>query len=319
MTGVSAFFNRDDPIVIDVVRNGIVESSHALDAVIVDRSGAVVGRAGDAERMTYFRSSLKPLQAAVCLRNGWEPHSNREIAVACASHNAEPAHLEAVRSILAAAGLDEGALRCPPALPLLDTEAARAGAPQRILRDCSGKHAAFLAACVAKGWPLETYLDPSHPIQQAVLGRVGELAGPLTAIGVDGCGAPTPALPLQRIALAFGAEIQATPAVHRAMRAEPFFVAGTGRVCTDVMTAVKGDLVLKAGAEGLMCFASPSAGIAGAIKSRDGYARAVAPATMWALSAFGLVSRAEPASLARHATPPVLGGGVQNGALQVRS
>jgi len=307
-----------DPIVADVVRDGVVESVHLLDAVVVDAAGSVIDSAGDPERVAYFRSSLKPVQAAVCIEQGWEPRDDAQIAIACASHNAEPAHLEAVRSILDSAGVGEDALRCPPALPLLASVAARAGKPARILRDCSGKHAAFLAACIASGRPIETYLDPAHPLQIAIIERVRELAGEIVAVGVDGCGAPTPATTLARIATAFGRGIARTPRVHYAMRRHPFLVAGSERVDTAVMEQTPSDLVLKGGAEGLMCFASPAAGVAGAIKARDGGARGVAPATIAVLARAGLTAGANPATLARFAEPPVLGGGEPRGSVRIR-
>lgn len=308
----------NDPILADVVRDDVVESVHVLDAVVVDGDGSVVLGAGDINRRLYWRSSLKPIQASVCIEQGWQPPSDAQIAVACASHNAEARHLVAVRSIFEAAGLGEEALRCPPALPLSPLVAAHAGAPARILRDCSGKHAAFLATCVARNWPIDTYLDPEHPLQRAILDRTAELGGAGDVVGVDGCGAPTPASSLRAVAAAFGRGLAASPRVHAAMRAHPFLVAGTGRVDTAVMESVPGDLVLKGGAEGLMCFASSSVGVSGAIKARDGAARAIAPATLAVLAHLALVDPGRIPALAEYANPPVLGGGTPRGTIWIR-
>lgn len=305
-----------DPIVVEAVRNGVVESVSLLDAVVADERGHIRFDAGDPERIAYVRSSLKPIQAAVCIEQGWQPGASEHVAIACASHNAEPAHLDAVRRLLASAGLDEGALRGPVAYPLLESEAARAGAPTRIMRDCSGKHAAFLATAAARGWPLETYLEPDHPIQVAVIERAKTLLGRIEAVGVDGCGAPTPAAPLRAIAVAFGRALHEAPDVRTAMNAHPFLVAGTDRIDTAVMR-VAGDLTMKSGAEGIVCFASRSSGLSGAVKARDGGRRAVPPAALAVLALMGLVRSGIP-DLAAFESPPVLGGGRPAGLLRVR-
>lgn len=313
-------FPSSGPLVVEVVRGSLVESESPADAVVVEIQaglGSVLAVSGDANRVAYFRSTLKPIQAAVCIEQGWRPRNPQQIAVAAASHNAEPAHLEVVRSIFADAGLSESALRCPPALPLLDLEAARAGEPKPILRDCSGKHAAFLATCVVRGWPLETYLNPEHPLQQAVLCRTRELCGSIEGVGVDGCGAPAPATSLAAIAFAFGAGLAAAPAVGHAMQAEPFLVAGTGRICTDVMLACPG-IVMKAGAEGIVCGFEPASGRAFAVKALDGWPRYTGPVVLEVLAWMGALPLRPPSSLDRHMHPAVLGGGLPAGRIQIR-
>lgn len=311
----AALRKHSQPIQIEAVRDGVVESVHLLDVAVVDGVGTLIGGWGDTSRISYFRSAFKPIQAAVSMQIGWVPSASEQVAVACASHSAEAPHLDVVASILGDAGLGEEALRCPPALPLDPLVAARVGTPQPRYRDCSGKHAAFLAAAVAAGHDIQTYLNPKHPVQQAMIDAARRLAKDVVAVGVDGCGALTPAAPLHRLAFAFGAGI--TPGVHAAMRAHPFLVAGSRRVDTDIMEAVEGDLVCKSGAEGLMCFWAPSVGLAGAIKVRDGSARAVAPACIWVLEACGLLETRHVDALAAHAAPPVLGGGESHGCLRV--
>lgn len=301
-----------EPFAVEVVRSDMVESVHRID-VAVTRGGRIEATAGDATRVAFWRSSLKPVQTAVSLETGWRPAGEDEIAVASGSHDASPLHLEVVRRILASAGLDEEALRCPPALPLSEAEAARAGAPRRILHNCSGKHAAFLAACVAAGLPVEGYLDPDHALQRAIVERAAALCGGDWSSGTDGCGAVTPGAPLTRIASAFASNAAAEPAVANAMRAHPILVGGDGRIDTELMAAVDG-LVAKGGAEGLLCFAHLPSGTGGAMKCRDGASRAIAPVAVAVLAELGLL---EAGMLPRHAHPAVLGGGRPVGSLIV--
>jgi L-asparaginase II len=298
-------------MVVEVVRSGLVESTHSFDVAVVE-DGMLSRGAGDPGHVAYWRSSLKPVQAAVSIALGWRPGDD-EIALASGSHDGSPRHVEVVTRILRSAGLDERALRCPPALPLSETEAARSGGPARILHNCSGKHAAFLAACVVNSWTLEGYLAPDHPIQRAVAERVAGLVAGEWPSGTDGCGAVTFAAPLERMAAAFGRNAAEEKTVAEAMRAHPSLVAGEGRLDTDVMSATDG-LVTKSGAEGLFCFAHPASEVSGALKCRDGSSRAVPPAAVAVLSALGLI---DPAAVPNHAEPRVLGGGRAVGSLRV--
>jgi L-asparaginase II len=224
-----------------------------------------------------------------------------------------------VRRILAGAGLTEDALHCPPSLAM-DEEAQwamiRAGAePDRIHMNCSGKHAAMLATCVAAGWPTETYTDPDHPLQVAIAARIAELAGePVAAVGVDGCGAPLLAISVAGLARAFRALVLAEPGtperrVADAMRAYPAWTSGTHRPERQLMEAVPG-LLIKAGAEGVDAFALAD-GRAAAIKIEDGGQRARTPVTVAVLSKLGATQEpgADLATLAELATGPVTGGG----------
>src|SRR5947207_3851187 len=176
---------------VRVIRSGLEESVHLGDVVAVDAEGRVVATAGDPDLPLFARSCMKPLQAIVSLSLAPFDFTDREVAVMCASHNAEPVHLGTVRSILGRIGLAEDALQCTPRRPM-DEEAAVANPDVRqIHSDCSGKHAGMLAACVAQGWPVESYLDPEHPYQQAVLRTVVAVSGLRSVeVGVDGCGAP---------------------------------------------------------------------------------------------------------------------------------
>src|SRR5205823_14865188 len=157
---------------VRVVRSGLEESVHHVDIAVVDGDGKLVAWGGDADRIQFARSSMKPLQAAVSLSLAPFDFADREVAVMCASHNAEWVHLEAVRALLARAGIDEDALRCPAMRPWDDETLELDPTKRRLNSDCSGKHAGMLAACRAQGWPSETYRSPEHPLQQAVLAAV---------------------------------------------------------------------------------------------------------------------------------------------------
>jgi L-asparaginase II len=273
--------------------------------------------AGSADAPMFPRSSNKPLQAAAMLRCGLALEG-RLLALAAASHSGEDFHVAGVREILAGAGLTEQALQCPPDWPL-DDEAMRAhilagGAADRVHMNCSGKHAAMLATCVVNGWPADTYTDPGHPLQQQVRSVVSELAGePVTATGVDGCGAPLLAISVLGLARAFRALVLAaegTPerAVADAMRAYPAWTSGTSRPECLLMEAVPG-LLLKGGAEGVDAFALAD-GRAGAVKIDDGAARGRVPVTVALLAELGAEHEpgADAVKLAALASTAVMGG-----------
>ena len=298
-----------EPIVVEVERSGFVESVHLVDVAVVDATGRLVAGAGDPNRSAAFRSCAKPIQARVCLENGWvaDPPST---AVACASHNGEPGHVERVRAILARAGIREEELRCPAALPALPDAALVAGGPSSVYNYCSGKHAAMLATCVRNGWPLESYREPDHPLQRLVRDRVEALTGGIERVLVDGCGVPTFVASLVGFARAFRAIDDGGPEAA-AMREHPFLVAGTGELDTDLMGAAP-HVLTKYGAEGLQCASANGYGIA--LKARDGaLSRAREPAMLLVLHQLGAIDDAVLAKLAQHAGPPVLGGGVPVG------
>lgn len=300
-----------EPLVVEVERNGFVESAHLVDVVVVDERGSVVAAAGDGALLAAFRSSAKPIQARVCLEAGWEPPSEACLALACASHNGEPVHVETARQTLAAAGLGDDALRCPADVPfhVPSLLAVRERAP--VYHNCSGKHAAFLATCAANGWPAETYRDPEHPLQRAIRARLGALLGEERLL-VDGCGVPTFVAPLHAFARAFATIGGGREAA--AMRAHPMLVGGSDRLDTDLMSVAP--VVIKAGAEGLACVLAGNLSIA--LKSRDGAARPRGPATIHVLRELGVLSEEQAQALAQHGAVPVLGGGVPVGAARAR-
>jgi L-asparaginase II len=285
---------------------------HRGALVVLADSGEVLAAVGDVDRPILPRSSNKPVQATALLACGWAPRSTEELALGAASHNGEDGHRSLAAGMLAAVGLSADDLGCPPALPMHEpTRAAwlAAGrAPERLAMNCSGKHSAMLSACVAAGWPTENYLDPAHPLQQAIEARLAETAEePVAAVVVDGCGAPQHALSLTGLARGVLALVEA-PAGSRersvadAMRAHPWHVAGTGREDTGLMQAVPG-LLVKGGADGVHVAAVPGAG-AVALKLDDGSDRGRTPALCAGLRRLGVP--ADP--LAPWLLTPVSGG-----------
>jgi L-asparaginase II len=285
---------------------------HRGSLVVLDADGAVLRALGAVDRPTLPRSSNKPVQATALLAAGWTPRTGEELAIGAGSHNGEDGHREQAAGMLAAVGLDADALGCPPALP--SDEATKAAwlvegrAPERLAMNCSGKHAAMLSACVAAGWPVEGYLGREHPLQQAIEARLAEAAGePVTAVVVDGCGAPQHALSPTGLARSVLSLVQADPGTHEravadAMRAHPWFVAGTGREDTELMSAVPG-LLVKGGADGVHVAALPDRG-AVALKLDDGGDRGRTPALCAGLRLLGVPAEV----LSPWLQTPVLGG-----------
>jgi L-asparaginase II len=305
-------------ILAEVIRSGFAESCHRGSVVVLGPDGRPVLRAGETTAAAFPRSANKPMQAAGMMRAGLDL-DGKLLALAAASHSGEAFHVAGVREILAGAGLDTGALRCPPGLPL-DERALRrvlreGGGADRVHMNCSGKHAAMLATCAAACWPAGSYLDPDHPLQQEIKRTVERLSGePVAAVGVDGCGAPLFALSLTGLARAFRTMVRAEPGsaerrVADSMRAYPDWTSGTNRPESALMEAVPG-LLLKSGAEGVLAFALPD-GHAAVVKIEDGAARALPAVAVALLRSLGVDAavRADLAALDRIATVPVMGGG----------
>lgn len=311
----------------EVVRGDLVESVHLGHLVILGPDGAVRLALGDPTTTIWPRSSVKPLQALAMLRSGLDL-PDRLLALAAASHSGAPEHLAGVHEILAGAGLDESALRNMPDLPLGRAEAlawqAEGRGPERIAQNCSGKHAAMLATCVAAGWDTATYLDLDHPLQRAVRATVVEVTGDADPHAtVDGCGAPLFSTTVLGLARSFGRLAAAGAAGHddggrvaRAMAAHPGMVAGRGREDTLVMTAVPG-AIAKIGADGV-CAAGLPDGSAVAFKILDGGDRARPAILAAAMRAAGAadVTGADAVALDAVGVTPVLGGGVAVGAVR---
>jgi len=254
----------------------VVEAVHLAHAVAV-KDGRIVESAGHPELLTFFRSSSKPIQALplACERDDVDEW---ELAIACASHRAEPAQLEAVGSLLAKARATEDDLECGP---------QEGRGPGRLAHNCSGKHAGFLAVCRARGWDTAGYRLPDHPLQQELLREIASAAGADPATAVDGCGVVTFGLPLERMATAFSrlAGVDGGARVIEAMRAHPQLVGGEQALDTRLMRSLPG-WVAKGGAEGLLCAVSPD-GTGVVLKCEDGSHRPTSPAVAAFLARLG--------------------------------
>ena len=258
------------PLEVVVRRGSVVEARHRVHAVAW-RDGGVAEHAGDPRLVSFLRSSSKPIQALPLVR-GREDLDTREVAIACASHRAEPAQLDAVRRLLAKAPARERELEC-------GTQEGRP--PDPLPHNGSGKHAGMLALCRARGWRSEGYRHEAHRVQRAMGAAHAEAAGvdeDSMPSAVDGCGVVTFALSLERTAVAFS-RLVALPGGDRiaeAMRAHPELVGGSGQADTELMRALPG-WIAKGGAEGLMVAAGPD-GLGAALKVEDGTHRPMRPA-----------------------------------------
>lgn len=293
---------------VEVTRGAYVESRHRIHAVVVAPDGRIVAHTGTAAMVTFWRSASKFFQAAPLVASGGADAlglTAPELAIACASHNGEPRHVEAARLLLSRSGSTEADLHCG-AHPSLNEELARAQTARRerltrLHSNCSGKHAGMLATAAHRGWPKAGYQRPEHPVQQAcraeVLAWTG-LADKDLGWATDGCGVPTFALPLQAMALAYArlaaaadgrAFAGAAPAdasrtaVGRlvgAVAEDPFLLAGSGRLDSELIALTKGRVIAKVGADGVYSAALRDLAVGVALKVEDGSWRAAGPALL---------------------------------------
>ncbi len=279
-------------VLLEVVRNELVESVHAGHLMILDASGKKVLQLGDIDSLMYPRSAVKSLQTSAMLRAGAKL-TDQQIALACASHAGSPQHLEVALSTLASVGLNENALRNTPDKPLDPKERAAWGdkAPTSLAANCSGKHSAMLAACVANNWDLNSYKEPNHPLQVAIRKEFENLSGEqISKVAVDGCGAPLFALSLRGLANAVRNLSISTDPIHQrvvnACRTNPILVSGIGRLPTLLMEKV-GGLFVKDGAEGVMIIATANGEVI-VWKMSDGSQRGAGALAVATLSQLGI-------------------------------
>jgi L-asparaginase II len=310
--------------IAEVLRANRLESLHMGAVAVVNTEGTLLYHAGDAHMFTFTRSTLKPFQAAPLVRAGGLEKfgfSTQQTALLCASHSGESAHVAQVQSMLDAIGYSEADLRCGCHAPIYAaTPAATApngpnGPFNQLHNNCSGKHAGFLAYCALHSLPIEDYIDPDHPLQQAVRHSVShfcQMDETALAIGIDGCSAPNYAMPLSHLAYAYARLAQAAEdAVYgdtliqlfEAMTQHPEMVSGTGRFDLALMQASPGDWVAKGGAEGVQAIGIRSAGLGIAIKVADGNARALYPAAVATLAQLGLLGSTALVQLSAWAGP----------------
>jgi L-asparaginase II len=292
-----------------------------VHVAVVDARAGRVAHTGDPSLPTFFRSAAKPLQALPLVEDGVldsQGWSDAELALCCASHSSEPRHVETARAMLGRLGLDESALACGGHPPLREEEALRlAGLGQRpgaVHSNCSGKHAGMLALAVRHGWSPLGYERAEHPVQRRMLAEIARWTGlepGAVRTGVDGCGVVCFQVPLEAMAGSFARfaaaarEGEAPERVVGAMTREPWMVAGTGRLCTELMVAARGAVFAKVGAEGVYCAGVPEHGLGVALKVEDGARRAAAVALIATLKALELLPTAALTALESHARPAV--------------
>jgi L-asparaginase II len=307
-------------VLVEVERSGFVESRHLGAVAVCDRDGELLAAAGDPDLVVYPRSCSKPFQALAVRGLGVERGLGLgavALAGACGSHNGEPEHVASVRKVLAAAGLDESALRCPPVLPSHREARRLVAGPAAVYHNCSGKHAYMLAGTVVRGWAPERYTAATHPLQAVVADTLADYAGvPVAHVGVDGCGVPVHAMALRGLATAYarlGARAAAgedgPAAVVEAVRRWPFMLAGTGQLDTLLLEATGGRVLAKVGAEAAYGAVDLSTGTGLALKVLDGAPRARGAALLAALRALGWVDDRELEAVLPAAVVELHGGG----------
>jgi L-asparaginase II len=258
---------------VEVTRGGLTESRHRGHVIAVEPDGTIVAQLGARETVTYLRSSAKPHQAIPLISSGAADRFNfneREIALACASHNGEPIHTEVAAAMLRKIGVGPEALKCgvhDPFSPEITRELRETGeAPNVLHNNCSGKHAGMLALALHLGAPIESYDQPGNPVQIAIAKTVAQFSDvPIEdiAIGIDGCGVPVFGITVKAMALMY-ARLVSPPAEYddvtrkacarivAAMSTYPELIGGTkDRLDTEIMRAAAGRLVSKVGAEGV--------------------------------------------------------------------
>jgi len=311
------------PFIVEVRRGAQVESRHAVAAVVVDAAGRQVAGWGDTGMTIFPRSSNKAFQALPLIETGAAEAAglnDAEIAMACASHGGEKRHTDTVAAWLGRLGLDHSVLECGAHWPYHEETArdiARAQAqPTALQNNCSGKHAGMVTVARHMGEPLQGYVSPDHPVQRRVTAAIEDVCGvkiAADAYATDGCSMPTLALPLNKLAQGFARFItgqglsaeraKAAQRLAKAVLAEPFFVAGTGRFCTAVMQAGRGRFIAKTGAEGVYTAASAELGVGIALKALDGTARAAQTALGGVLEHLGLLDEAAHEAMRPHVEP----------------
>ena len=275
---------------VRLLREGIIESRHQVQAVVCDNRGRILSVAGNAETATFVRSALKPFQALAVTATGTLERYNltdRDLAIICSSHKATVEQVRQVFNILWRADIDPSALQCP----------TPEGKRSPLQHNCSGKHAGMLAVCQQRQWPLNTYLQRHHPVQQLILSKVAELLRMPAEEFIrvhDDCGAPTYLMQLGQMAslyaqLASGSSLDMERIV-RAMTHHPLMVAGEGEFDTQLMRSTEGEIVSKSGAEGVQCIGRIGERMGLAIKVMDGAKRAKYAVAIHLLREMGWIS-----------------------------
>jgi len=289
-----------NPVLVEAWRGDAVESEHTGSLAVLDADGAVAIAIGDIDRPVFPRSAVKALLALPLVESDAADRlglGNDELALACASHDGEPAHVRVAQGMLAKAGVDASVLECGVHWPYSESAsreiAARGERPTALNNNCSGKHSGFMClACALMGWKdsgidlrqyVKGYVKPDHPVMREVSEALHSSTGfdlSRAPRGTDGCSIPTYGIPLRHLALAFArfgtgvglraGQARAARRLRQAVAASPFMVGGADRLDTIVMQRLGERVFCKVGAEGMYCAALPERGLGVAIKIRDG-------------------------------------------------
>jgi L-asparaginase II len=311
-----------NPVLVEVTRGPLVESRHRGAVAVCDAHGNAALALGNVAAPIFPRSAVKALQALPLIEQGAADRfglSEEELALACASHSGEAAHVAGVERMLAKAGLAPSDLRCGAHWPIAQSAAAavaRSGAPSPLHNNCSGKHAGLLALARAIGADPADYWRPEHPVQRLVRGVLEDFTGASlgeACCAIDGCSVPTWAVPLHHLAHGFakfgagqgisGERAQSVARLRRACAKAPWFVAGTGRFCTEIMQLFGDRVFVKTGAEGVYCATLPRQGLGIAVKCDDGGSRAAQAMIAAVIARFLPLGASERAALERFVAP----------------
>lgn len=302
----------DFAVVAQLVRAGLVESIHHGIVALVGPDGKLVDEVGKAKRLIFPRSSVKPLQAVATMALSAKL-SGAHLAISCGSHQGTEDHARLVSEILEANGLDGSALQCPVAWPGDLDARKRATAETRECFNCSGKHAGFLAACVAAGFDTSNYLDPEHPLQVKVREVIEEYSGEKILFTTpDGCGAPLHTLTVEGLARAIGRFTKDDSVIVDAMLENAWAVDGHGAPDTLLMEA---GFVAKLGAEGIFVVGTRE-GYGIAVKIADGNLRAAPLVALNMLLKHNLIEQKAYDELTEKIALKVTGGHQVTGALK---
>jgi L-asparaginase II len=317
----------NSPVVIEVTRGPLVESRHEGIAAVVKADGTIVASWGDIDTAIFPRSANKPIQAMAFVESGAVEKfglGDEHVALSCASHNGEPRHVETVKAWLTKVGLSERDLECGAHAPRLqatiEAMARENVLPGAAFNNCSGKHSGFLTTAVTYGEPTKGYIKYDHPVQRRLRAVMTDLCGSDAndfQYATDGCGIPTMATPLKLLARAMASmadpsrlsnkHSEAATRIRKAMNAEPFMVAGTGRFCTRLNSELGAVIQAKGGAEGVYCCMLPELGLGVALKMWDGAGRASEVAAASILAHLGVLPAPEKEALSHPKIRNVVG------------
>lgn len=311
-------------ILVKVYRKDTIESIHHGAVAVVDSSGKLLYAVGDPDFLTFLRSSAKPFQASVVVESGTSEafgFTQQEMAIIAGSHNGEKKHVRIVRSVLKKIGLNKSYLKCGTHVPHYYTALGMTPPKKKfspLQHNCSGKHAGMLAVCVYEGWNLEKYLSPRHPVQKLILRKISELCEypeRRINVGIEGCGAPTFALPLKNMAIGFSKlksliskkqlTSQSLQVLADSMWRYPEMVSGRGRLDYELAIASKRNILAKAGAEAVHCGVILDKSYGLAVKILDGSRRAVAPASIEVYRQLGVLNRRQLKDLDDFVSPSI--------------